>query len=201
MADWPPIVLKYSPQAEIDRKTRALQLAGRRQQARAQRPRDYAQQPRPFFTKKTADFIDDDHRFYQILRDELTGGVDLESLPVYCRSSSGTRQPLLRAHKVGDTLRLQALGPLRDVHGIRELRATLRGTGKSDPRGSFSGRLILGVASSGISADMARTTAQPPPAPTRPTVGRVPKKRSAPRHIPGAARVDRWATKSKPPRF
>jgi hypothetical protein len=176
-----------------------MQLAGRRQRARAERPRDYAQQPRPFFTKATADFLDDDHRFYQILRDELSDVISLDSIPVYCRSSSGTRQPLMRVHRVGETIRLQALGPLRDVHGIRELRATLRGIGKHDPRGSFSGRLILGLESSGISVDMARSTAQEPPAPTRPTVGRVTKKSSAPRHIPGAPHGDRWPSLSKPP--
>ncbi len=191
MDDWPAIVLKYTTIAQDERETRAAQLDGRRAHARATRPRAYAAQPRDSVTKATADFADYGHRIYQIRRVELgSGDVNMSDLPVSCRSSAGARNPFYRP---GDTITLHALGPLRETYGIREFHATIVSIGKYDPRGLYSGRLVLDLAGSGITPDMVMASAPTSDVPSRSrSSGKTNMRRAMVHHITGDDGDDRW---------
>ncbi len=135
----------YSAEAD-DAQTRKNQLDGRRAHARDARPWEYSRQPRVSVNKKTADFSDNDGRRYRILWDEIAGNLEAKSVPVYCKSGPTTKERFMDV--------IQPNGSLTLSHKATGTQAPVivRDIGYSSPRSSYSGRLVLDLSTSGLTA-------------------------------------------------
>jgi hypothetical protein len=178
-------------QTDADRATRVAQLHWHHQHAEARHPAVPRPSVRPL-TKKTADFTDGDHRMYQIMRHE-SDVLDLSAVPVYCNSTSRTRSRLRDVYSPGSTIELFTMGGLVGV--IAESgRARIVSIGQSSPRGSYTGRLVLDLASGFADLTMASIVASAPTPPSPMVKNRrgqsALKKGRLPRKRPGR---DPWA--------
>jgi len=169
------------PADKEELETRRAQLAGRREAARAERPRDYARQPAGSARPGQVDFVDGDGRRYRILRDEVVDW-DISAVPVYCRSTNQTRHRFRDVTQPGDTITLHAERSTWRRQ-FSNIKVDVVEIGYSPPRGSYSGRLVLDLSRTGLTtADLAASHDRPS---RQGRSGRL-HGRSAPVHRPGA---------------